>query len=126
MDTIVLVETVQRAENALTHIRDVSLLEMHFRTQNARQRALLHELHHDPQFVAPIEAVAYEYDVAVVTGLLQCQLVADVHQLAQRRHLHRHRVLRLHVHGLVAAGKDGRDAYTVLKPPSPITSLRPR
>lgn len=126
MDAIVLVETVQRTENALTHVRDVSLLEVHLGAQNTRQRALLHELHHDPQLVAPVEAVAHEHDVAVVAGLLQRQLVADVHQLAQRRHLHRHRVLRLHVHRLVAMGEDARDVYTVLKPPSPITSLRPR
>ena len=126
MDAIVLVETVEGSENTLTHVRDESLLEMHVRAEDPRQRALLHELHHDPQLVAPVETVAHEDDVAVVAGLLQRELVADVHQLAQRRHLHRDRVLRLHVHCFIAGGERERNMYTVLKPPSPITSFRPK
>ena len=83
MDPIVAVRTVQRPKNALTHVRDETLLEVHVGAENARQRALLHELHHDPQLIAPVETVANEHDVAVVTGLLESELIADVHQLAQ-------------------------------------------
>ena len=83
MDPIVAVQTVQRPKNALTHVRDETLLDVHVGAENARQRALLHELHHDPQLIAPVETVANEHDVAVVTGLLESELIADVHQLAQ-------------------------------------------
>ena len=62
---------------------------MHVCADDACEAALAHVLHHDlrvrragrlhPEFVLPVEAVAYPHDVAVVRGLLESQLVPDIY-----------------------------------------------
>lgn len=136
MNAIVRVHAHQRLQDALAHVRDARLRELHVLAHDARETALAHVLHHDlrltrrdrpyPELVLPVEAVAHPYDVVVVAGLLQRELVADVQQLAQTRHLHRHLLLRLHVRRLVPTMNQRGSAYTVLKPPSPIISFIPR
>lgn len=80
----------------------------------------------DPEIAFPVEAVVDTHHMLAVADLLENQLVADVDQIAHAGHFHGKNFFGRLLDRFVSEKNEKWKRYTTLKPPSPITSLRPR